>query len=452
MKKYKNVIIGFGKAGKTLASYLSKTGEKTALIEKSNKMYGGTCINVACIPSKFLEYNARVSKEPSGDFDYKSKKYKEIIENKRNFISALREKNYKKIKNAVVDIIDGEASFIDNKTIEIKYPNGDADKIYSERIFINTGAETIMPSIDGVKDNEFIYTSESLMELEKLPKKLVIIGGGYIGLEFASYYNNFGSEVTILQLQEEFIPREDKEISDAVYENFLNKGVNIIKGAYTKSFNKNVDDVTITYEKDGLNYEISANAVLVAIGRKPNVKSLKLDNAGIELGERGEIKVDNKLKTSQENIWALGDVKGGMQFTYISLDDYRIIRSNIEYGNRTTENRGEVPYTVFIDPPLSRIGMTEREAIDKNYDIKILKLDTKDIPKAHILGEPIGLLKVIVDKKTDKILGAHIFAPQSEEVINMFKIAIDAGIKYQVLGQTIFTHPTISESLNDLLV
>ncbi|XVG95010.1 FAD-dependent oxidoreductase [Eubacteriales bacterium KG127] len=452
MKRYENLIIGFGKAGKTLAVYLSKKGEKTALLEKDSKMYGGTCINVACIPSKFLEYNARISSKSEYDFDCNSKQYKKIIEKKRKFISKLREKNYRKVESSGVDIIDGEASFIDNKTIKVKYSNGETDKVYSERIFINTGAETIIPSIDGAEGNDLIYTSESIMELDKLPKKLVIVGGGYIGLEFASYYNNFGSEVTILQLQEEFIPREDSEISELVYNNFMDRGVRIIKGADTKSFNKNGNEVTITYEKEGLNYEISANAVLVAIGRKPNVKSLKLENAGIDLGERGEIKVDNKLKTSQANIWAMGDVKGGMQFTYISLDDYRIIRSNIENGNRTTENRGEVPYTVFIDPPLSRIGMTEREAIDKNYDIKILKLNTKDIPKAHILGEPIGLLKVIVDKNTDKILGAHIFAPQSEEIINLFKIAIDAGIKYQVLGQSIFTHPTISESLNDLLV
>lgn len=451
MGEYKNIIIGFGKAGKTLAAYLGKKGEKTALIEKSNEMYGGTCINVACIPSKFLEYNARISDKMGGSFEEKAKRYGAVIDEKRKFIAALREKNYNKVKNSGVDIIDGEASFVDQNTLEIKYSDGRTDNIYAERIFINTGAKTVIPKIDGIEGNDFIYTSDTMLQLDNLPKKLVIIGGGYIGLEFASYYNNFGSEVTVIQNGELFIPREDREVAEAVYDNFKTKGVEIIKNASTKSILKEDNKAIVSYEVDGNLQTIKADAVLLATGRRPNTDDLNLENAGVKLTERGGVQADDNLKTQADNIWAMGDVRGDLQFTYISLDDFRIVKASLEGGDRTLSNRGNVPYTVFIDPPLSRVGLSEEEAKGQNINYKVFKLDAKEIPKAHILGEPVGMLKVIVDKDDNSIIGAHFFSAQSEELINLMKLAMDLKLDYRVLANNIYTHPTMSEALNDLL-
>ncbi|WAW14722.1 FAD-dependent oxidoreductase [Peptostreptococcus equinus] len=451
MREYKNVIIGFGKAGKTLASYLSKKGEKTALIEKSSNMYGGTCINVACIPSKYLEYNARLSNKIEDDFAQKSKRYEEVINNKNEFISALRNKNYNKVKDSGVDIIDGKASFKDKNTLRIESKDGNIEEIFAERIFINTGAKTVIPNIEGVGENKFVYTSDTMMQLKELPKEFVIIGGGYIGLEFASYYNNFGSNVTVIQVEDEFIHREDREIAQSVEDTFNEKGIRIIKSAKTKSIKENANDATIVYEVDGKIEEINADAVLLATGRVPNIDSLEIENAGIKKTDRGGIQVDTHLNTNIDNIWAMGDVRGGMQFTYISLDDFRIIKSTLEGGDRTSENRGNIPYTVFIDPPLSRVGMSEEQAKSKGYNIKVFKLNAKEIPKAHILDQAIGMQKIIVDKDTNNILGAHLFSTQSEELINLVKLAMDLKTDYRVLANSIYTHPTMSESLNDLL-
>lgn len=287
--------------------------------------------------------------------------------------------------------------------------------------------------------------------MKKLPKSLAIIGGGYIGLEFASIFNNFGVKVTIIQNEEAFIPREDEEIAQKVLESLVSRNIKIIRSATTKRIVDNAENATIEIETSGGKEEIIADAILVATGRRPNVAGLSLEKANVQLTERGAIKTNERLQTTQENIYAMGDVVGGLQFTYISLDDYRIVKSQL-FGNgeRTTENRGNVPYTVFIDPPLSRVGMTEKEAIDKGYSVKVAKMPAIFIPKSKILRQTNGMLKVIVDEKTNLILGAHLFNAESQEMINIVKIAMDAKLPYMALRDAIYTHPTMSEGLNDL--
>ncbi|MEK3985913.1 FAD-dependent oxidoreductase [Paenibacillus sp. FSL K6-3166] len=440
MNKFDAIIIGFGKGGKTLATELANRKWKVAVIERSKKMYGGTCINIACIPTKSLAYQAHQGED-----------YIEAVHNKDQLISSLRQKNYDNLnQNENIEIINGEASFLSEHELQVK-DAGETKILTADKIFINTGAETIIPTIDGIQDSKFVYTSTSIMDLRELPTKLAIIGGGYIGLEFASIYSQFGSQVTVLEGSSKFIPKEDRDVADAVLQTFTKKNIEVKLNAKIIGLKDVNDGAIISYTIDGTIQELEVDAVLVATGRKPNIEGLNLEAAGIEVTDRGAIKVDPSLKTTVPHIWALGDVKGGLQFTYISLDDYRIVRNDL-FGDHshTTNDRDVVPYSVFIDPPLSRIGISEEAAVEQGLEIKVAKLPSAAIPRARLINETEGFLKAIVDAKTNKILGATLFCAESSEVINIVSMAIQTGQDFTFLRDHIFTHPTMSEALNDL--
>lgn len=452
MKKYDAIIIGFGKGGKTLAGFLAGKGQNVALIEKSDKMYGGTCINIGCIPSKKLVNSTKVLKDKGlSSFEDRKKFYTESIDNKNTLIGALRGKNYEMLATKdTITVYDGVGSFVSKNIVNIEN-NGHNEQIEGEKIFINTGSTTIIPNIKGLKESRYVYTSTSIMELKELPKKLAVIGAGYIGLEFASMYSEFGSEVTVIDTAEKLLPKEDEEIAQRVKTILEAKGIKFL-------LKSKIDEVS---DRDNRGYvkvsgeegaaEIEADAILVAIGRKPNTEGLNLEAAGVRTDERGSVIVDDKLKTTTDNIWAMGDVKGGLQFTYISLDDFRIIRDNVYgNGNRTVNDRNVIPYSVFINPPLSRVGMTESEAVAKGYEVKTGKIEAMAIPKAKIEGVTDGLLKTVIDAKTDKILGCTLLCNTSHEMINVVAAAMKAEQKYTFLKDMIFTHPTMSEALNDL--
>lgn len=451
MKSVKNLIIGFGKGGKTLAGALAGAGESVMLIEQSDKMFGGTCINVACIPTKAMEFSSRISVAQSGDFDDRAARYSQAVEEKNKLITALRGKNYEKAVNAGVDVQVGAASFIDSTHISILYSDGHSETVQAERIFINTGARPFIPPIDGLKQSRFSYTSEELLELKALPHRLAIIGGGYIGLEFASFFANFGSEVTIIQDGDVFLPREDFEIASKVSESLIKRGITILRNTKINEIQDTPDAAVIKAQTADGELQLTADAILIATGRRPNVQNLNLSAAAVELNDRGAIKADETLHTTAPNIWVMGDAAGGLQFTYISLDDSRIVRSQLlGDGSRTTKNRGAVPYSVFLDPPFSRIGLSEAEAIAAGYSVKVARLPAMAIPKAKILRRPDGLLKAVIDADTGLILGAHLFCAESHEMINTIKIAMDAKIPYTVLRDSVYTHPTMSEAFNDL--
>lgn len=457
-ENYDLAVIGFGKGGKTLAGYMANLGKSVVMIERSDKMYGGTCINVGCIPSKSLVHSASFSLASigsGGSFEQKKELYRQAVEKKRQLTSSLRQKNYDKLNtNTHITIINGTASFVDEHCLAIE-KDGLKTLIEADTIIINTGSAPFIPPIKGLVESKRMYTSETLMDCDTLPENLAIIGGGYIGMEFASMYANFGSKVTVLQDGPHFLPREDTEIADAVMNALLNRGIQVIPSAKILS----VEDITndgkeyslIHYEKEGKTLSLPADAILSATGRRPNVSKLHLENTGIQLTQRGAIQTDEFLRTTVPHIHALGDVTGGLQFTYISLDDYRIVKSYLTGdGSRTTKNRGEVPYSVFLDPPFSRIGLSEKEALEKGYHIKIARLSAAAISKAQVLESTTGLLKVIIDADTELILGAHFFCEESHEMINLIKLAMDAQHPYTFLRDAIYTHPTMSEALNDL--
>ena len=453
VEHFQNIVIGFGKGGKTLSAYLASKGESVAMIEKSDKMYGGTCINVGCIPSKSLVTSGLKLKGKKLDLEEKKIAYTEAIAEKRRLTSMLREKNFHMLEdNDNVTVFNGFGSFKDKNTVKIE-TNNDSFVIEGDRIFINTGSSSIKPNISGIDGNPHVFFSDGLMDLDEFPERLVIIGGGYIGLEFASMYANFGSKVTILQHGSLFLKHDDRDIADEIKSIFENKGIDIIVDAEIKSIDNDEESnkAIINYNIKDDEKNISADAILVATGRKANTEGLNLEVAGVETTSRGAVKTDEFLQTTASNIWAMGDVVGGLQFTYISLDDFRIVKSQLD-GNKgySLLKRENVPFSVFIDPCFSRVGLTEDEARKEGFNVKISKMPAASIPKAQVLKNPIGLLKAIVDKDSDKILGAELICEESFEVINIIKLAMDLNLDYTVLRDQVFTHPTMSESLNDL--
>lgn len=449
--KYDAVIIGFGKGGKTMAGALGAAGKKVALIEKSDRMYGGTCINVGCIPTKSLVYRAGLAAAKGGSFEEKAAAYKAAMEQKEDLTARLRGKNYQKLdSNPNITIIDGTASFQSPHVVEVE-KDGKTFQVEGEQIFINTGSSAFIPPIEGLKGNPYVYTSEGLLNLTELPSRLVIIGGGYIGVEFSSIYASFGSKVTILQDGDIFLPREDEEIAGAVRESLESRGIRVMTGVKVKALEQAEGKALVAVDNGKEVQKLEAEAVLVATGRRPNTAGLNLEAAGVEIGPRGGIVTDDSLTTTAPHIYAMGDVRGGLQFTYISLDDFRIVKSKVlGDGSYTLKERGAVPYSVFLIPPFSRVGLSEKEAVEKGYKVKVVRLAASAIPKAQVLEQPAGLLKAVIDEETGLILGAHLFCQESYEMINMIKLAMDAKVPYQVLRDTIYTHPTMSEAFNDL--
>ncbi|AID43820.1 hypothiocyanous acid reductase MerA [Staphylococcus xylosus] len=437
MKQFDLIIVGFGKGGKTLAKFASAQDRKVAVIEKSKKMYGGTCINIGCIPSKTLVHEGL----EHGSFE-------QAFSRKTDVVNALNSKNYHNLADDDnIEVLDYTAKFKANHELNLL---NDQDEVVgtigAEQIVINTGAKSMIPPIEGIDSSQYLYDSEGIMNLKSQPNHLVIVGGGYIALEFAAMFANFGTEVTVLERGNDIMTKEDKDIVAEVKKDLADKNVNIVLNADTKKF-EDTDKGTIVHTSNG---EYAADAVLIATGRKPNT-DLDLQNTDVKIGDHGEIIVNEYLQTDASNVYALGDVKGGMQFTYISLDDFRIVKEQLfGEGKRSTENRGSVPYTVFIDPPLARVGLTGKEAKEQGYNIIESAIPVNSIPRHKINNDGRGLFKAVVNKDNEEILGASLYGLQSEEIINLIKLAIDQKLSYKVLKDNIYTHPTMVESFNDL--
>lgn len=442
MQEFKNIIIGFGKGGKTLAKNLAAKGESVLVVEKSKKMYGGTCINIACLPSKNLIINAQ-----------RGIKFEDAVKQKDEMTTALRNKNYHMVADEeTATVLDGTAKFVDNHTIEIVLDSGEKTKIKGERIFINTGATPIIPQVKGLKESKYILDSTAAIDQNSLPNELVILGAGYIGMEFASMFARYGAKVTVLDTNEKFLKREDDDISEMIFNDLSQDGIEFNLGVKVVEVRDLSDKVEIVYEINGQKRTVKADKLLVATGRKPVTEGLGLENTDIKLDERGAIKVDDYLRTTAENVWAIGDVKGGPQFTYISLDDFRIIFDQLYgKGERKVSDRKLVPYSVFTTPALSRVGLNEVEAKNKGIEYKLFKLAATSIPKAKVIGNIRGMYKILVNPDTEEILGATIYGEESYEVINLIALAMKAKLPYTMLRDQIYTHPTMSEALNDVL-
>lgn len=436
-KEIKNIIIGFGKGGKTLAKFLASKNEEVLVIEKSNQMYGGTCINIACLPSKRLIIEAANGIE-----------FTDAINSKNEMTSFLRNANYHMLADEkTVTVLDGTAKFLSDHEIEVTKNDGTKEKYSGKRIFINTGSIPNYAPIPGLIESNKVINSTEAMDQTEMPKKLTIIGSGYIGLEFASMFANYGTKVTVLDNHRDFLPREDNDISEMIKQDLENTGIKFELGV---KINR-VEDDTVFYEKDGQNLSIKSDRILAATGRKPNTQNLGLENTNIELTDNGAIKVNDHLMTTAQNIWAIGDVKGGPQFTYISLDDYRIIKDQLfGDGKRVISDRINIPYSVFITPALSQVGLNEKQAKKQEINYELKKLPVAAIPKARVAKDTRGLFKALVDPTTNQILGATLYGIESYELINQISMAMKAKIPANILRDQIYTHPTMSEAFNDL--
>lgn len=437
--KFDKIIIGFGKAGKTLAVLAANKGEKVALIEKSPKMYGGTCINIACIPTKVLAVAA------SEDLTFE-----EAIARKFDVVQRLNSKNYHMLAdNESITVFDGFGSFLDENTILVE-SNGEKLELSADKIIINTGAESFIPKILGIKEglkDSKILTSTELLENQEAIDNLAIIGGGFIGLEFASTLAKLGTKVTIFERGDEILADEDDSMRKAIFDFLVSQGVNFEFNANIEAF-ENVEN-GILVQNNGK--KLAFDKVLISTGRKPATAKLNLERAGIKTLENGGIWTNENLQTSNSKVWAVGDVRGKEQFTYASLDDFRILRSHF-YGDGkySLKNRVNLPNSIFLQVPFSKVGLTEKQALEEGFEIKVKEIPAVVVPKLQLEFKTTGLLRTIVDLKTNKILGAALFCYNSPEVINIIKTAIDAGLDYTILRDQIFTHPTVAESLNDL--
>lgn len=454
MKQYNAIIIGFGKAGKTLAAELSNRGWQVAVIERSEMMYGGSCPNIACVPTKTLVHEAEISSLLyHEDYPKQANMYKQAIARKNRLTSFLRDINYERLSERPnVTIYTGTASFVSADIVKVALPDGDIE-LQGQEIFINTGSTPVIPAIDGIRQSQYVHTSTTLLDMNVLPKHLIIVGGGYISLEFASMYAGFGSKVTILEGSSRFMPRNDQDIANSVKDAFGKKGIEVRLNVRAQSVYDTNDGVTLTYSdvSDGTPYFIDGDAILIATGRKPMIEGLNLQAAGIKVDAHGAIVVNDQLRTNVPHVWAMGDVKGGPQFTYLSLDDFRIIRNQL-FGDKKRDigDRDPVQYAVFIDPPLAHIGLTEEEALRRGYSFKVSRLSATSVVRSRTLKQTDGMLKAIINNHNGKIMGCTLFCADAPEIINIVAMAMKTGQDAAFLRDFIFTHPSMSEGLNQL--
>jgi pyruvate/2-oxoglutarate dehydrogenase complex dihydrolipoamide dehydrogenase (E3) component len=451
---YDDIVIGGGKAGKTLAPALAASGRKTALVEQSLTMIGGGCINVACIPTKTMVASAEVAHTVRNSAAYGVKVNEPtvdlaaIIQRKRSVVLAAREVNLHNLEAALGEnLIIGTARFVDAKTIEVTNTGGDTRLLTAERLFINTGTRPLIPPVPGLKEAGLL-TSESIMELEQLPEHLIVLGSGYIGLEFAQMFRRFGSRVTVIGQSEQILSQQDPDIAIAVQTLLERDGIEFLLKAKVLKGARAGGETTLQIQVADREISLQGSQLLVAVGRAPNTDALNLAAAGVATNAQGFIQVNDRLETSAPGIWALGDINGGPQYTHIALDDYRIVKANlIEGGNRSTHER-LIPSCLFIDPELAQVGLTETAAQQQGYAIRVAKLDTSAVPRARTSGQTDGLLKAVVDSETGRILGCSLWCHAAGEMISTVQMVMQAKLPYTVLRDGVLTHPTMTEGLN----
>lgn len=440
MRHFTNIIIGFGKAGKTLAGTLAQHGQDVLVIEKDAMMYGGTCINVACLPTKNMIISA-----------HSGHGYEAAFETKNKLTTMLRNKNYHKVADQeTATVLNADAEFLDDHTLQVTDDSG-TETLTADRIFINTGSTPILPAIDGLADSQHVFTSKTLLDQSKQTQQLAILGSGPIGLEFASMYAQFGSQVTVIGQTTAILERFEPEIATAAKNDLETDGVNFVLASQLTKVTDTATGLSLTVETPAGTQTLAADALLVATGRRANTDDLHLERTSINTDDRGAIAVNDVLETSVPNVYALGDVAGSPQFTYISLDDWRIMANQL-FGDqtRTRANRPVYANTIFLNPAVSSVGQTEAQLKVAEQPYQVLKMTTAGVPKAQVIGNPRGNYKALIDPETHQILGASIYAEEAFETINVITVAMQNHLPAEVLRDQIYTHPTMTEALNDL--
>ncbi len=444
-ERWDAIILGSGQAGNPLAVALSEAGKQTALIE--SRHIGGTCVNYGCTPTKTMVASARVAylAGRGADFGVHADGVRvdmaRVRERKRAIVESFRAGNERRLDSANVELIRGEGRFVGPKRIEV---NGRT--LEAEWIFINTGLRSRIPEIEGIADVPLL-DNESVMELDVVPKHLLVLGGGYVGLEFAQMFRRFGSWVTVIHRGGQLLDREDEDVAAEVKKILEEDGIKVLLNAKTTRASGAVE---LQVEVPGGKRTVKGSHLLVAAGRVPNTEALGLEAAGIATDERGFVRVNEFLETTVDGVYALGDVKGGPAFTHISYDDFRIVKANLLDGESRTTRGRFVPYTIYIDPQFGRVGLSENEARQLGREIRVAKMPMSSVARALEMDETRGFMKIVVDAKTERILGAAVLGLEGGEIMSMIEIAMMGGLKYTALRDATLGHPTLAESLNNV--
>ncbi|GAA4288246.1 dihydrolipoyl dehydrogenase family protein [Georgenia daeguensis] len=445
------LVIGGGKAGKSLAMDRARAGWQVAMVERDK--IGGTCINVACIPTKSLVGSARALLDARGagtmgvEVEGEPRiSLERLREHKESVVGGMVAAHTTMFPASGMDFLMGTARFTGERTVEVALNDGGTRVLRGRDVVVNTGTTPAVPPVEGI-EAAGVWNSESILHLEKIPESMIVLGGGYVGCEFASMFAVFGTKVILLQGRDQILPREDPDVAADVADALTAQGVELRLGARARAVRRGAGSVVVTLE-DGS--EVQAEELLVATGRVPVTGGLGLDAAGVELTDKGFVAVDNHLRTSAHHVWAVGDVAGSPQFTHASWHDFRVLKKLLTGGEAVTDGR-LVPYTVFTTPELARVGLTETQARERGHDVRVARIDVAAIPRAKTLHETTGSWKAVVDAATDQILGVALFGPGSGEVVTAVQMAMLGGLTYQQVRDAVITHPTMGEGLNLLL-
>ncbi len=454
MERYDILIIGSGEAGKYLAWEMGKAGRRTALIER--KLIGGSCPNVACLPSKNVIYSAKIAylAERGQEFGLEggplATNMWRVRQRKRDMVDGLVELHLRHFRASGAELIMGEAQFVGPRTFEVQLRDGGTRIIEGEHVFLNLGTRTPIPDLPGMAEARAMTHIEAL-ELDHVPGHLVVLGGGYIGLELAQAMRRFGSRVTVIERGPQLAGREDSDVGAALLELFAAEGIEALLGTRVLAVEgRSGEGMRIVLEDAAGRRTMEATDLLLATGRTPNTETIRLDKAGVQLEPSGYIKVNERLETTAQNVWAMGDCAGTPQFTHAAFDDFRIVRDNLNGGNRTTRDR-LIPFCMFTDPELVRVGLSEKDAKRLGVEYRLATMPMAAILRTRTVSEPRGFLKMLIGAQSDLVLGFTAFGVEASELLATAQTAIAGGLPYTLLRDAIFTHPTISEGFGALL-
>jgi pyruvate/2-oxoglutarate dehydrogenase complex dihydrolipoamide dehydrogenase (E3) component len=461
---YDLIVIGAGQGGGPLAGAFARAGKRVALIERAH--VGGSCINIGCSPTKTIIASARVAHLAGRSGEYGVRRgddgageptvtvdLRRVRERKQQIVDSFRSGSERALASAGVKLIRAHARFTAPRTVETVGSDGTAT-LTADLVVINTGLRSAVPPISGLDDVDYL-TSTSIMELTEVPEHLVVLGGGYTGLEFAQAYRRFGSRVTVVERGSQLLEHEDEDIAAAVADILRDEEIEVLLNAEAASVERAREGVLVNWRASGAAdgddvCEVRGSHLLVASGRRPNTDDLGLDAAAVSTDDRGYIDASERLETSEPGTYVIGDVKGGPAFTHISYDDFRILRTNLLEGGSATTTGRIVPYTVFIDPQLGAVGITEREARASGRNIRVAKLPMSHVARALEVDETRGFMKAIVDADTRRILGARVLGIEGGEIAAIVQVAMMGDLPYTALRDAVFSHPTTAEALNSL--
>jgi pyruvate/2-oxoglutarate dehydrogenase complex dihydrolipoamide dehydrogenase (E3) component len=453
VEDYDLVILGGG-TGSTIAAWtFAGQGQRVAVIDR--KYIGGSCPNIACLPSKNVLHDARIASyfRRAEEFGLAADGVRvdmaAVRARKRAMVTGLNEMYLENYKQTGAELIFGAGHFIGPKTLEVALPDGKVRRFRGTNVIVSTGTRAALDAVPGLADAQPLTHIEAL-ELDRLPEHLIVIGGGYIGLEFSQAMRRFGSKVTVIHRHDRLLNKEDDDVTEAIADLFKDEGIDsVLNASVLRVSGKSGDSVTVAFEQNGREKILAGTHLLVAAGRRPNTENLGLESAGIERTERGYLKVNERLQTTAPGVWAIGEVAGSPQFTHVSVDDFRVVRDNLAGGNHVTTGR-LIPYTLFTDPELARIGLNEKEAKARGIQYRLFKLPMARVLRARTISETRGFLKALVEVNGERILGFTAFAVDGGEIMASVQAAMIAGSPYTVLRDAIWAHPTLVEGLIQL--